>query len=400
MAQSKHNSLKAGLFIILSFVLIFAVIVFIKGVRAIFVPMQTRQARFALRDDLGGLRPGDNLRVGGYTVGSVKSIAIIRPAVAAQQPYILVRFSLPASYTLRKGAYLAVGGTLTGTSWLNFSDLGAGPALPKALILRGHANPTSSVVAAVTALVPQMKEVLAKVTTTTIPRMDTDLTKFGQAADAVHVAADSGSRLLVTVQQRIKPVVATYNTIAAHADAMLVQVRKLAQAGRVGAVGNLTAATATLKQKLPVLLDHVDKLISDAQAALARVNKTFANTTAITATAKSVVDRNADRVNTLIRSLKSAAENLKQASVEIRHSPWRLIYKPSQEEMSNLNLYDAVRSFGSAARHLRHAAAALAAAAKNPSIPPAQVRQLMQQLQTTARHFHAVERKLWSAVKP
>lgn len=400
MAQSKHNSLKAGLLIILSFVLIFAVIVFIKGVRAMFVPMQTRQAKFALRDDLGGLRPGDNLRVGGYTVGAVDSITIIRPALVTEQPYILVRFSLPATYTLRQGAYLAVGGTLTGTSWLNFSDLGTGPALPKNLILRGHANPTSRVVAAVTALVPQIKQTLTKVNTTTIPRLDTDLTKFGQAADAVHTAADSGSQLLATVQQRIKPVVATYDAIAARADNMLVQVSKLAHSGRVGAVDNLTSATAALKQKLPVLLKHVDKLLSSAQSTLALVNKTFTNTTAITTTAKSMVDRNEGRINTLIRSLEAAAENLKQASVEIRHSPWRLIYKPSKKEMSNLNLYDAVRSFGSAARHLRHAAAALAAAAKNPSIPPAKVRQLMQQLQTTARHFHAVERKLWSAVKP
>ncbi len=399
MAQSKHNSLKAGLFILLSFVLILVVIIFIKGVRALFVPMQTRQARFALRDDLGGLRPGDNLRVGGYTVGSVKSIAIIRPAVVTQQPYILVTFSLPASYTLRKGAYLAVGGTLTGTSWLDFSDLGTGPALPRTLILRGHANPASTVVAAVTALVPQVQQVLAKVNSTTIPRIDMDLTKVGGAADAVHAAADSGNQLLVTVQDQIKPVVATYDAIAAHADAMLVQVRKLAHAGRVGAVGNLTAATATLKQKLPALLDHVDQLVSSAQAALVLVNKTFANTTAISATAKTVVDRNADRINTLIGSLKSAAENLKQASVEIRHSPWRLIYKPSKKEMSNLSLYDAVRLFGSAARQLHHAATALAAAARNPAIPPAKVRQLMQQLQTTAHRFHAVERKLWSAVK-
>lgn len=400
MAQSKHNSLKAGLFILISFVLIFVVIVFIKGVRAIFVPMQTRQARFALRDDLGGLRPGDNLRVGGYTVGSVQSIDIIHPTTPAHQPYILVSFSLPASYTLRKGAYLAVGGTLTGTSWLNFSNLGAGPALPKNLILHGHANPTSSVLASVTALISPIKQVLAKVNTTTIPRIDTDLTKLGQAADAVHTAANSGHHLLVTVQDQIQPVVATYDAIAARADTMLVQVSKLAHSGRVGAVNNLTSATATLKQKLPVLLDHVDKLLSGAQSTLVLVNKTFSNTTAITTTAKSMVDRNEGRINALIHSLKSAAENLKQASVEIRHSPWRLIYKPSKKEMSNLNLYDAVRSFGSAARQLHRAATALAQAAKNPAVPPAKVQQLMQQLQTTAQHFHAVERKLWSAVKP
>lgn len=400
MAQSKHNSLKAGLFIIVSFVLIFVVIVFIKGVRAIFIPMQTRQARFALRDDLGGLRPGDNLRVGGYTVGSVESINIIRPTAHAEQPYILVRFSLPASYTLRKGAYLAVGGTLTGTSWLNFSDLGAGPALPKNLILHGHANPTGIALASVTSLISPIKQVLAKVNTTTIPRLDTDLSKVGQAADAVHTAADSGNHLLVTVQDQIQPVVATYKAVAARADTMLVQISKLAHSGRVGAVGNLTAATAALKQKLPALLNHVDQLIAGAQGTLALVNKTFSNTAAITTTAKSVVDRNQGRINTLIGSLKSAAENLKQASVEIRHSPWRLIYKPSEKEMSNLNLYDAVRSFGSAARQLNRAAGSLAKAAENPAVPPAKVQQLMRQLQTTANHFHAVERKLWSAVKP
>src|SRR4051794_30371029 len=104
--KDDRNAFKAGVFIVVSIVLILAVIVSIKGVGRLIEPQQVRTATFTLADDIGGLRVGDDVRVGGLKVGIVKSLAIERQteAGAAQQPKILVTFDLPERIQLREGA--------------------------------------------------------------------------------------------------------------------------------------------------------------------------------------------------------------------------------------------------------------------------------------------------------
>ena len=64
MARDR-NELKAGIFIVVSIVLVIGVIVAIKGVGRFIEPRQVRTAVFTLKDDIGGLRVGDDVRVGG-----------------------------------------------------------------------------------------------------------------------------------------------------------------------------------------------------------------------------------------------------------------------------------------------------------------------------------------------
>jgi ABC-type transporter Mla subunit MlaD len=94
--QKQRNAFKAGLFILISIVLIIAILIAIKGVGAIFEPMQTRQASFSLQDNIGGLRVGDEVRVGGYGVGTVRSIEVADAGKGAdQRPHIIVHYSIP-----------------------------------------------------------------------------------------------------------------------------------------------------------------------------------------------------------------------------------------------------------------------------------------------------------------
>ena len=72
--KSDRNATKAGFFIVISAALIVVVVLAIKGGGHLTDPQQTRTARFKLSDDLGGLRAGDDVRVGGYKVGAVTSI--------------------------------------------------------------------------------------------------------------------------------------------------------------------------------------------------------------------------------------------------------------------------------------------------------------------------------------
>ncbi len=63
-----------------------------------------RQARFKLSDDLGGLRVGDEVRVGGYKIGSVQSVQLVNAEDAKALPELVVEFSSRAPRAPRRRA--------------------------------------------------------------------------------------------------------------------------------------------------------------------------------------------------------------------------------------------------------------------------------------------------------
>ncbi len=391
MAKKQRDAFRAGVFMLLSIMLILVLIVAIKGFARVFEPVQVRAARFSLRDDLGGLQVGDNLRVAGFTVGEIQSIRLI---TNVKKPFVRVTFTMPKKYTLRTGAQVVIGGTITGTSWLNFESLGSGKPLPPDYVLTGRPSGISHALATVASLAPQIKAMVTQVRTTTVPLINADLTKLGATADSIRTAATSASGVLESVHGEIKPVVAKYDAAADKTAYAMDQAGKLLHSGRKGAVVNINALTADIKKAIPALL-------AKAQSDLNQVHATFTNSTALTQQAKSLLTQNQDRINSIIRALHGASVNLKTFAVEIRHSPWRLLYKPSKKDINNVEIYDAVREFDQAARHLQHAADVLKASAVNPQTPAqqAQLHQLMRKLNTTFNQFQQVETKFWKAVK-
>jgi ABC-type transporter Mla subunit MlaD len=391
MVRKQRDAFRAGVFMLLSIVLIMVTIVAIKGFARLFEPMQVRAARFALHDDLGGLQVGDNLRVAGFTVGEIQSIRLI---TAVAKPYVLVSFTMPRKYTLRQGAHVVIGGTITGTSWLNFESLGSGKPLPADYILTGHSSGISHALSTVTSLAPQLKAMVTEVRTTTIPLINADLAKIGTTADSIHSAADSATGVLNSIHGQIKPVAAHVNTAAEKTAYAMDQAGRLLHSGRQGTIMNLNTATAEIKQAIPSLLDK-------ARADLNQIHTTFTNSTALTAQARTLLAANQDRINGIIRAVHSTAVNLKTFAVEIRHSPWRLLYKPSKKDINNVEIYDAVREFDQAARHLEHAAAVLKSTASNLQSPAqrARLHQFLRNLNKTFHQFQLVEARFWKAVK-
>src|SRR3954451_19781071 len=75
MAKQRNN-LKAGIFILVSVALIVTIILSITGLQRFIMPEQERTVSFRLSDDLGGLRVGDEVRLGGFKVGTVRDIEV------------------------------------------------------------------------------------------------------------------------------------------------------------------------------------------------------------------------------------------------------------------------------------------------------------------------------------
>ena len=391
MARKQRDALRAGVYMLLSLILILVVILSISHISTLLQPSQIRSARFELTVDLGGLSTGDNIRLGGFTVGSVRSIDLI-----ADQgpPYILVRFNLPAKYVLHQGAYVAVGGTLTGISWLNFTSLGTGAVLPDDYVLEGHPSAFSDLFGSISQFTPRIGSILAQVQQQTLPLVNNDLSKAGPMITSFHTAADNISGLSQNVNDQVPDIMSKYDKAMDSAHYALDQAGDTIGSAHTGAVSNINDMTASLKKQLP-------GLISLVQNDLQEMHNTLANTTHISGQARQIVDANADNITDMLQALDGAADNLKIFSVEIRHSPWRLLYKPSDQEMDNLNIYDSVREFADAATKLQQAADALKATvqAQNGTVNQQQVSALLKQLNDTFAKFQQAQNTFWKQTK-
>ena len=387
MAKDR-NALKAGLFILTSLVLMIAVVVAIKGVGRIVEPQQVRTATFNLADDLSGLRLGDDVRVGGLKVGAVRSLTIEPAADEKSQPRIVVAFHMPRRIVIRDGARVGVQSTITGTSWLNFDTLGTGRPLGEDVALPGRPSGYTQLMNAASDLAPQLKQLVADVRTTTLPKVNT--------------AVDHASGLAADARAKFPIIVARYEEV-------MVKIRDLLGDSTPdirGTLANLNKTTGTLRDKLPPAMDKADTLlaklnttIDSAQGALKDLTATLENAKAITGSLRSVVVQNRTRFDDMIRSAKAASDNLKFATEEIRRSPWRLLYKPRPNEMANLNLFDATRAFASGAGDMSDAATALRDALQDPKADPQRIQQLVNQLDESFGKFQQVEKTLWERVK-
>ncbi len=391
MAKQK-DALRAGIFMVLSFLAIIVVIVAIKGFARVFMPSQVVKARFKLTDDLGGLNRGDNVRIGGYTVGSVEAIKIV---ANQKPPYIQVVLTMPKQYTLRQGAYLSIGGTVTGTSWLNFRSLGAGKPLPKGTIIEGHGGGLVSEVAKLSAIFPDVVAIVHSVRATTVPRINQDLLAVGPAVKSINTLAVAATGTIHSVQARIPHLVRRYDAVTGGVTAAMDQATKFLHSGRKGAVSDINDITAEVKKAMPGIVAGIQVNLKAMHVALVSAQKTAGD-------ANSLLSANQHRVSRMLQSLNGASANLKAFAIEIRHSPWRLLYRPGKAAQANMELYDAVREFNNAARNLSETSLELRRLLKVGVKTPAEQKQLtqyMQVIKASFQHFSGVQKKFWSLVK-
>ncbi|HEX8522716.1 MAG TPA: MlaD family protein [Tepidisphaeraceae bacterium] len=375
--HSDRNAFKAGLFIVLSVFLIILVVVGIKGVSRLLEPHQTRVVYFRLTDDVGGLQVGDDVRIGGLKVGAVRALEIDQMPATGDKPLVAVTFNMPRRLVLKTGARVSVQGTLTGTSWLNIEDMGGGQPLAAVATLQGSPGSYAQVFSALGEVAPEVRELVRDVRGVTVPRVNETLASF----------KGTGER----------------------ASEAMVQVRDLIGDTKTdlrGTAANLNVATGTIKQKLPGLLDKVDTVLATVKAsvdsaysALEDIKTTMVNAKELTGAARSIVMGNRGKLDGFVTNLKTASDNLKAATAEIRRSPWRLLYKPGKGEMANLNLYDAARQFAEGAGDVSDAAVSLRDALKDPRVDQATLQKLINRLDDSFGGFKKVEDDLWKQVK-
>jgi phospholipid/cholesterol/gamma-HCH transport system substrate-binding protein len=399
--KKERNDLKAGIFMLLSVAAIIGVIVGIKGVTRFLEPVQRRQVRFKFADDIGGLADGDDVRVGGAKVGTVRDISIRENETP---PSILVTIAIPERFKLHQDAVINVQGTVTGSSWLNFESLGSptSPMLAEGQLLDGQPGALAAIFAGAREVLPEVTGLVRDVRKTTLP-------KVNDTVDSFKATGDNATELIKYVKAKVDPIIDRYNKFADKGSSALDEIGSLfgdTKPDIRGTLKNLNETTASLKEKLPSILDRfhgtlgkVNDALDRANDALVDVKTTAENLREATGSARSILVTNRSKIDDMIKSLKTTGDNLKFASAEIRRSPWRLLYKPEKGEVANLVLYDAARQFAEGANNMQDSAVALRDALKDKDVDPKRVEKLLEQLDKNFTHFQQVEADLWKQVK-
>jgi phospholipid/cholesterol/gamma-HCH transport system substrate-binding protein len=407
--KKERNALRAGLFMVVSLVLVIFIIIAISGAGRFTQSFTTYPVAFALSDDIGGLRVGDDVRIGGLKVGSVRDIEIraipddaqLADSIPPGQPAMVVYIDLPSRYPLSQDADIAVQKTITGSAAINIDSLGTGTPVASAEYLRGKPDALSALFHRLGSVEPDIHAIVTNLRTASV-KLNTTLDSFSETGF-------TASATVHDLHARLPEIVARYDDVTDSAVHVLDVIHEFLgpTTGDFHAtMKNIHGLTGDLHERLPDLLNQLrsilqktDLSVSRAAGALKDIQETAANARELTASLREVVTGNQSKLAAIISSLKATSDNLKYASMEIRHSPWRLLYQPKPDEVANLNTYDSVRQFAEGATTLDDAAAALRDAVKDPNADPEQVKKLMSNLDDSFAKFEAVQDKLWKDIK-
>jgi phospholipid/cholesterol/gamma-HCH transport system substrate-binding protein len=399
----QRNALRAGIFMIVSLALMIFIIISIAGSAKFTESFTTYPVAFALSDDIGGLRTGDDVRIGGLKVGSVRDIRI-DPERAA----VVVYIELPSKYIVNKDMGVTVQHGLTGSAAINIDSFGKGPQLAGSEYLVGQPDQLTGLMHQLAALKPDIRQTLMNIEAASV-KLNTDLDKIAQTADSFTATGVSATGTVQNLRARVPELIERYESVVDEANRMLDSIHDFfgpSSGDFHQTVANLEHTTADLRVRVPDVLDKIQLLLGNANHAVDRINNALTdvqaaatNLRSASASIRSLLTDNRSKLNSMVDSLKATGDNLKAATIEIRHSPWRLLYQPKPDEMANLNIYDSVRQFADGANSLDDAAAALRDALEDPNADPGQVKQLMRHLNDSFASFQAVQDKLWKDIK-
>lgn len=406
MARS-NNHFKAGLFIIISFGIALGIFFGITSSTLFNGPRNQYTAIFDLTDDVGGLESGSPVRLGGINVGDVEDVEIIE---LEGKPVVKSVFNVPTRYKLKKDALVSVQAGLTGTVNLNITSLGTSDQVATASdYLDGAPSGFAAAfelankvggeaVQTLQAWRPRVNGILDDAR----PRVNTTLDQFKTTA----VTADD---TIKHVKSKIDPAYDKYAGVADNASGAMSNLRDVlgdTKGDIRETMANLAATTGSLKEKIPPIMDKVASSLDGLRVSLDKtsgvlddVKATVANTKDLSANVRSLIASNKSRLDEVIKSANLASQNLAAASSEIRRSPWRLLYKPSEGEVANQNLYDAARQFAEASRKLQDSSEALRDTLQDPNVKEEDVKKLLERLDIDFDDYKKVENALLERVK-
>lgn len=436
MSQDRNN-FKAGLFVLAGLVVAFVVIVILADFDRLLTPMQTIETRFTLSDGLKGLKKGAGVTIGGVSNGAVTTIEdeLNEHGVVVAK---IVRFTIPESYKVYENAHLELNvptiGTNTKLNVRGFGgpvdtaephgkgweyEFGVDPPIPGGLatseMVKGFVaelgiedeqrRRLQNIIKNIDMLVSEIsdKRVPLAEVITNVQSITAGLREdMPGIQEKIKTALAHADEAIVSAKGMLEENRPAIKKTVDQAHGALTDVRdvigenrenvKVALAGARDTMTNAKDITTTVKQET---ITKVHKALDTANEAVANIKQTTEDLKGFVTTQRPVLERT-------VANARLVSDQLKLAAIEIRRSPWRLLYKPTDRELETDNLYDAARSFALAASTLQSTADALEALTKanggqlekdDPNL-----RLILDKLHQTFEKFGSAEQSFWDAL--
>ncbi len=401
--ERSRNNVRVGVFVSIALVLAIGVIIALTDITSFLVgDFTTYAVRFDVSSGVSNIQEGAEVRVGGLPMGSVVSV---EPEVGGDRfATILIGIELDARLTLYDDAEFILSTALLGAeAWLDCPSVGhpnadgsnalaeggivnatPAPGMLTALLGPDGAQRTEIIVAEVQqavevlnqhgllasvfgmdrqadtdALVDDVLQTASsfrntadRVESDTGPILDNVKLATGDARDLVaHVKNDEWPRWSDSIGGIFDWASGATNDIDATMEEgrlLFADTRSLINDNRetidgmVADAGEVMAyANSDLKERVAGLLDRGDEGLENAVAVLQR--------------AKTDYEAWSTDLDETLGNASLMSQQLKLATIEIRRSPWKLLYKPTEQELAHEHLYEATRSFAVAAADMKAA---------------------------------------------
>lgn len=360
-AERSRNNIRAGIFVTVTLLLgLIVMIVLTDAIEGLSRSTRTYTVIFEVSSGVANLKPGSEVRVGGVPMGEVLEITPQLPPDDAFRK-IAVDFTVDRKVTLYADAHVVVTGPLIGAeAWLDIPNVGDPMAgQPPGGQIEGISSPgmLTSLLGSENAAkademvenVRQFSTFLASVQQQYNERFAPTLDDLGAAASDVRaVTSDLREKRWESWAASIDRVMADASKAAAELSAAASDGRAVIAENREpirSSIANIQQATNTINEqtleKFHAMLETGQQGLDQARAVLTEMHMDYAGWST--------------NIGEVLADANLAAQQLKLTIVETRRSPWKLLYRPTADELEHELLYEAARSFAVAAAELRAA---------------------------------------------
>jgi ABC-type transporter Mla subunit MlaD len=431
MAREREN-ITAGLFVLAGVALALVVVFTLSDFNRLFEKKQTVKVSYRVADGLAGLKSGATVTLGDQPIGEVTGIKdSADPAGRVTEQ--VVSFKIPARYRIFQDAVVELNTPPLGSGTkLNIKSVGGNrPAYDGTPIPGGKAGS------------PLMEDLMAKAGIRDEERQHIRET-LANLADLSAALSDNELRYRSDVRpgdKRGEPVRLALRKLSEAVRDLPALVNKAQDAldKARNVMANLEDSTGRLREAAPGVIDNVKAVSKKADESLTivrdflkdenpKLRSTVENVQEISEHAKTTtmaklddaleharvsmenVRKSSEELRAFVTgqrpvlermfaNLQLSSDQLKLATIEVRRSPWRLLYTPGEKELNTDNLYDAARSFALAAGSLDSATQSLRAVAHEDAGDKEKIGRMVEHLGALFQRFEEAEARFWKALK-
>jgi ABC-type transporter Mla subunit MlaD len=365
MSQSRNkrqNNLNAGIFVSLS--LILGLIVFSILTDAwsrITTSVSNYNVTFRVSEGIGTLASGSQVRLGGVLIGSVDSVI---PRVENDSPTtkIDVIFNIDSQYTVYKNASIHSRSGLLGSSgWLEITDIGDGEVANSETELHGSTETMVSQLLGSDAEVNVSKSLAA------LRKISEALSDEGGGMRVL--LGEEESKILQDAIDAAKSGLQSLDSILKSTDSVWPQWEKSVTKILVDSKDLPAQLSSTLQEIQETIQEVRTKILPNVETSIQSLKVTLQSLESMSTTYKQHSPEWAAKVTRIIQNVSQISVSAEKAIDEISASPWRLLYRPTDREISYEQLNAASWKLLTALSDLKESAVMLEEVSLSPEAP-------------------------------